>query len=247
VRHQLKERRCFQASRSTVINRDESGSAVTAILEVLPVGIALALAALPIVLVPLALATNRPAGVARAFLAGWLLGVLGVGAVVIAVADLIVRPQENPQWLSYVKVGLGLALLALAARKWLSRTPAGTEPEPAKWMSSVATMNGSRAFGVAVLLVCLNPKNLLLVVGGATVIADATYRPLEQAVALVVFAVVGSVGVAVPVVLPLVLGTRAEPVLAATNRWMTRHSATIVAVVLLVLGVLLIVNGIAGL
>ena len=138
-------------------------------------------------------------------------------------------------------------LLALAARKALARTPAGAEPEPAKWMSSVATMNGGKAFRVALLLACLNPKNLLLVVSGATVIADATYQPLEQTIALLVFAVVGSMGVAVPVVLPLVLGARAEPVLAATDRWMTRHSAIIVAVVLLVLGVLLIVNGIAGL
>lgn len=219
---------------------------MTAIIEVLPVGIGLALAALPIVLIPIALATNRPAGVARAFLAGWLMGVLAVGAVVIAVADLIVRPEEHPQWLSYVKLGLGVALLALAVRKWLYRTPAGTEPEPAKWMSSVATMNAGRAFAVALLLACLNPKNVLLVVSGAMVIADATYRPLEQAVALAVFAVVGSVGVAVPVVLPLVLGARAEPVLAATDRWMTRHSPTIVAAVLLVLGVLLVWNGLAG-
>ncbi len=220
---------------------------MNAVLEVLPLAVGLALAALPIVLIPLALATNQPAGVARAFLFGWLLGVLVVGAAVIAVADLIVRPEEHPQWLSWVKLGLGVALLVLAVRKWLSRTPAGTEPEPAKWMSSVATMTSGGAFRVALLLACLNPKNLLLVVGGATVIADATYRPVEQAVALVVFAVVGSVGIAVPVVLPLVLGTRAEPVLAATDRWMTRHSAIIVAVVLLVLGVLLVVNGLAGL
>ncbi|MGS0686443.1 GAP family protein [Nakamurella sp. GG22] len=219
---------------------------MTAVLEVLPLAVGLALAALPIVLIPLALATNRPAGAARAFLFGWLLGVLGVGAVVIAVADLIVRPEEHPQWLSWVKVAVGVALLALAARKWLSRTPAGTEPEPAKWMSSVATMTAGKAFRVALLLACLNPKNLLLVVGGATVIADATYRPLEQAVALLVFAVVGSIGVAVPVVLPLLLGKRAEPVLAGANRWMTRQSTTIVAAVLLVLGALLVWNGIAG-
>ncbi len=220
---------------------------MTAILEVLPVAVGLALAALPIVLIPLTLATNRPAGVVRAFLAGWLAGVLAVGAVVIAAADAIVRPEVHPQWLSYVKLGLGIALVALAARKWLSRAPAGVEPEPARWMSSVATMNGGKAFQLALLLACANPKNLLLVVSGATVIADATYRPLEQGIALVVFALVGSIGVAAPVVLPLVLGSRAEPVLAATDRWMTQHSSVIVAAVLLVLGVLLIVNGISGL
>jgi threonine/homoserine/homoserine lactone efflux protein len=220
---------------------------VTAVLEVLPVAVGLALAALPIVLIPLALATNRPPGVVRAFLAGWLVGVLGAGALVIALADVIVRPEEHPLWLSYVKLVLGIALLGLAVRKWLARAPAGEEPEPAKWMASVTTMNAGKAFRIALLLACVNPKNLLLVVSGATVIADATYQPLEQAVALLVFAVVGSIGVATPVVLPLVLGARAETVLATTNRWMTRYSSVIVAVVLLVLGVLLVLDGIRGL
>ena len=219
---------------------------MTAVWAALPVAVALALAALPIVLIPLALATNRPPRVARAFLAGWLLGVLAVGAVVIALADVIVRPEQHPQWLSVVKVGLGVALLALAARKFLSRPRGDADPEPAKWMTAVSTMQPRRAFSMALLLAALNPTNLLLVVSGATVIADATYRPLEQTVALVVFAVVGSTGVAIPVVLPLILGDRADPVLAATNRWMTRNSAVIVAAVLLVLGVVLVVNGISG-
>ncbi len=220
---------------------------MTAAWEVLPVAVGLGLAALPIVLIPLTLVTHRPPHVARAFLAGWVLGVLVVGALVLAVADLLVRPEVHPQWLSYVKLALGVALLGLAVRKWLSRTPPGDEPEPAAWMSSIGAMNGGKAFGLAVVLVVANPKNLLLVVSGATVIADATHRPAEQAIALAVFAVVGSVGVAAPVVAPLLLGDRAAPVLDSTNRWMTRNSSIIVAVVLLVLGLLLIINGIGGL
>ncbi len=47
---------------------------VTAVLAALPVAVGLALAALPIVLIPVALAAKRPAGVARALLGGWILG-----------------------------------------------------------------------------------------------------------------------------------------------------------------------------
>ncbi|HEY5880059.1 MAG TPA: GAP family protein [Nakamurella sp.] len=61
------------------------------------------------------------------------------------------------------------------------------------------------------------------------------------------FTVVGSIGVAAPAVVTVVLGDRADEVLTAVDRWMTRQSTVIVAAVLLVLGVLLMVNGFVGL
>jgi hypothetical protein len=62
-----------------------------------------------------------------------------------------------------------------------------------------------------------------------------------------VFTVIGSVGVAAPPVLTLVLGDRAGPLLRSVDEWMTRQSTVIVAAVLLVLGVVLIVNGVTAL
>jgi len=84
----------------------------------------------------------------------------------------------------------------------------------------------------------------VLVVSGATAIAEATPVPARQAVGLIVFALVGRVGVGAPLAVTVAMGDRAGSVLAAADRWMTLQSTTIVAVVLLVLGVLLIVNGV---
>jgi len=220
---------------------------VTAVAAALPVAVALALAALPIVLVVVSLASKRPAGVARAFLAGWLIGVFLVGALVILLSDLLVLPSGNPTWLSYVKIALGLLLLVLAGQKWLSRPRAGQDPETQGFMAKAETMTAGRAFALALALASLNPKNLVLVVTGATVIADATPTPVQQLVALAVFALVGSIGIASPVVLRAALGTRSAEVLASTDRWMTRYSTVIVVVVLVVLGVLVIANGVGGL
>ena len=69
----------------------------------------------------------------------------------------------------------------------------------------------------------------------------------QQAVALLVFTLVGSIGVGAPVVLTMVLRERADPLLTSVDRWMTRQSTVIVAAVLLVLGILLTVNGFAAL
>ncbi len=220
---------------------------LTAVVAAVPLALALLLAALPVVLVPIALAAKRPPGVARAFLFGWLLGVLLVGGLVIALIDVLVLPTGDSTWLSYAKIVLGLLLVALAVRRWLGRPRGGAQPPVPGWLAGIDSMGATKAFGLALVIATANPKNLVLVVAGATTIADVTPVPAQQAVALLVFAVVGSLGVGAPVLVTLVLGDRADEVLAAADRWMTRQSTLIVAVVLLVLGVLLTVNGVAGL
>lgn len=217
-----------------------------AILAVLPLAIGLALAALPVTLIPIALAAKRPPAVARAFLLGWLLGIAVVGTVVIVLADVIVLPSGNLSWFGYIKIAIGLVLIGLAGRRWLGRPRAGEDPPVPGWLASVDAMGAGRAFGLALLLAGLNPKNLALVLAGAVTIAEATAVPAQQAAALAVFTVIGSVGVAAPPVLTLVLGDRAGPLLRSVDEWMTRQSTVIVAAVLLVLGVVLIVNGVTA-
>ena len=104
-------------------------------------------------------------------------------------------------------------------------------------------MPARKAFGLALLLATLNPKNVVIVVAGATAITEATPVPSSQVVALLGFTIVGSLGVAAPVIATVVLGDRAERVLAPADQWMTRHSATIVSAVLVVLGVVVATNG----
>lgn len=218
-----------------------------ATLAVLPLAIGLALAALPVTLIPIALAAKRPPAVARTFALGWLLGIAVVGTVVIVLADVIVLPSGNLSWFGYVKVAIGLVLIVLAGRRWRGRPRAGEDPPVPGWLASVDSMGAGRAFGLALLLAGLNPKNLALVVAGAVTIAETTAVPAQQAVALAVFTVIGSIGVAAPPVLTLVLGDRAGPLLRSVDDWMTRQSTVIVAAVLLVLGVVLIVNGVTAL
>ena len=217
---------------------------LAAILTALPLALALVLAALPVVLIPTALAAKRPMRVTGSFLAGWVSALLTVGTVVIALVDVLVLPTGNAAWFGYAKIVLGLLLVALAVRRWLGRPRDGADPDVPGWLAGIGSMTAGKAFGLAFLLGAVNPKNTVLVVSGATAIAEATPVPAQQAVGLIVFALVGSVGVGAPLAVTVAMGDRAGSVLAAADRWMTRQSTTIVAVVLLVLGVLLIVNGV---
>lgn len=69
----------------------------------------------------------------------------------------------------------------------------------------------------------------------------------QQAVALLVFTLVGSIGVGAPVLVTTVMGERAEALLTSVDRWTTRRSTLIVAAVLLVPGIVLTFNGLATL
>lgn len=211
------------------------------------IAVALVLAALPMVLITVVIVTKRPLSVSVGFIGGWMLGLALVGAVVIVVVDMAPPDGPSPRWVGFAKCALGVLLLALAVRKWSARPRDGSAPDIPKWMSAVESVTARKAVGLAFLLAAANPKNVLFVVSAATVIVDSTSRVPEQAVALAVFVVVASLGVAAPAIVHLVLGDRSGLVLAAADRWMTRNSAVIMAAVLALLGVLLLANGVAAL
>jgi Sap, sulfolipid-1-addressing protein len=101
--------------------------------------------------------------------------------------------------------------------------------------------------GGGVVLGGVRPKSLLLAVGGAAAIAQTGIAGGQQAIAYAVFAVIATIGVAVPVVIYFAMGTRSAELLGRLKGWMRRNNAVIVAVVLLVIGVTLIGDGIGGL
>lgn len=69
----------------------------------------------------------------------------------------------------------------------------------------------------------------------------------QQALAYLVFAVIGTLGVGIPVVLYFALGDRSGKLLAQLKDWMTQHNAVIMTVLCLIIGVKLIGDAISGL
>ncbi|RIJ69449.1 hypothetical protein D1871_22245 [Nakamurella silvestris] len=219
---------------------------LTAVGASIFIALGLVLAALPMVLITIVLATKRPPQVSWAFLGGWVTGLAVIGTVVITVVDVAESADTSPAWVPYLKIALGVLLLGLAVRKWIGRPRTGEVVVAPKWMTAMESVSAGKALGFGFALAAANPKNLVIVTSGATVIADATPVPWEQAIAFAVFTVIASLGVAAPAIVRRTLGERAGPVLAAADTWMTRQSSTIMSAVLLVLGVVLIINGITA-
>ena len=218
-----------------------------AIGQILPLAVGVALSPLPIIAVVLMLVTPRARANGPAFVAGWLVGLAIVGAIVLIVAPGATSSSGAPAtWVDVLKLLLGLALLALAAKQWRGRPHGEDEPAVPKWMGAIDGFDAAKAFGAGALLSGLNPKNLLLAVAAATSIAQADLAGSDEAVAYLVFAVIGTVGVAAPVVIFFAMGDRAAGLLDRLKDWMGHNNAVIMAVLLLVIGAKLVGEAISG-
>jgi len=135
----------------------------------------------------------------------------------------------------------------VALRTWRGRPRAGDEAPLPRWMQAIDQFKAPKSLGMGALLSGVNPKNLLLCVGAAAAIAQTGIDAGEQAVALAVFILVGTLGPGIPVAIYFAMGERAKRLLDELKGWMGAHNAAIMAVLCLVIGVKLIGDGITQL
>ena len=220
-----------------------------AIGQVLSLAVGVALSPVPIIAVVLMLGTPHARGNGPAFIVGWVLGLSFVGTIALVAASGggASEDGEPATWVGWVKLGLGVLLLLLAIRQWRGRPREGAEAALPKWMQTIDQFRPGKAFGMAALLSGINPKNLLLTLGAASAIAQTGIDAGEQAVALAVFVVIGTLGPGIPVAIYFVMGERAKHVLDGLKAWMGAHNAAIMAVLCLVIGAKLIGDAITQL
>ena len=209
-----------------------------AIGQMLPIAIGVAISPFPIVAVVLMLVTPRGKANGLAFLLGWLVGLVIVGAIVLSVASGIDASDDGAPatWVSVLKLVLGLGVLLLGVKQYRGRPREGDAPETPHWMESLDSFTPVKAVGTGLLLSAVNPKNLLLTVAGAATIAQTGIDADEQVIAYAVFVVVASLGVVLPIGAALVMGERSREPLDRLKNWLAGNNAVIMAVLLIVIG-----------
>ena len=94
----------------------------------------------------------------------------------------------------------------------------------------------------------MNPKNLTLCLAGGVTIGGADLSVEETVVAVVVFVLIGASTVMVPVLAYLAgRGPDAGALSTSLRVWLTANNATVMSVLLLVIGVAIFGKGLAGL
>jgi threonine/homoserine/homoserine lactone efflux protein len=220
-----------------------------AIGQVLSLAVGVAISPVPIIAVVLMLATPRGRVNGPAFLGGWLLGLAVVGTLVLLISSGASASEGGgpATWVSWLKIVLGLLLLAVAVRQWRHRPAHGEAGTLPGWMRTIDTFTPGRSVAMGVALSAINPKNLLLTVAAAAAIAQTGEPAGTQAVALVVFVLIGTLGPGLPVVIFFTMGDRARTLLDELKQWMGANNATIMSVLCLVIAAKLVGDGISGL
>lgn len=220
----------------------------SAIGAILPLAIGIAISPIPIIAAILMLLSPKAKGTSVGFLLGWVLGILVAVTVFTLLSSVLPgadADESNPVH-GVIQIVLGAGLLFLAMRQWRSRPAPGHDPALPKWMSAIDTMNAGKGFGLGFVLAAVNPKNLLLGASAGVTIGSADLSAGSVAVVIGVFTVIAAASVAVPVIAYLLASSRMAGPLESLRAWLVHNNATVMAVLLLVIGFVLIGKGIAS-
>jgi len=217
--------------------------------DILPLAVGVAISPIPIIAVILMLFSGRARANSLAFLLGWIAGIVAVCTFFVWLAgtqDLSTGGQPSTLS-SSIKLTLGVLLLLAGMKQWRGRPEPGADVKMPGWMQRIDSLKPGAALGLGFLLSAVNPKNLLLIVGAAVTIAQASLSTTDDAITIAVFTVIGACTVALPTLAFLIMGERAQPSLDRAKSWLSVNNTAVMAVLFLVFGFTLLGKGLGGL
>ena len=212
--------------------------------ELIPLAMVIALSPFSIIPGILVLHAPRPRPTSMAFLAGWVLGIAAITAVFVGASDLSKRSENSPSWTPYVRIAIGIGLIAWGLYRWLTRNRSAQTPA---WMRSLTTIRPGRAFLTALVLTVANPKVLLMCVASGAVIGTADLTGAQSSAALAMFTVIAASSVVFPALGYLVAGERLDEPLNRLKTWMEDNHAGLIGAILVLIGLALLYKGIHAL
>ena len=221
----------------------------TAIGELLPLAVAIAISVTTIITTVLMLLSPKARSRTVGLLVGCVVGVGGAIALFTLLADMLPRQDSGGSSLeaSVIRMVVGVLLVVLALRQWRGRPANGDRAELPKWMAGVDSIMPGKALVFGLLLSAVVPKNLLLALSAGLIVGEAAFSNGRAALVIVVFTAIATSTVAVPVVAHLVAPARMRAPFERLREWLVENNVAIMVVLLLVIGVVMIGNSIASL
>jgi hypothetical protein len=215
--------------------------------HLLPIAVAAAVSSVPIMTTILILLSPNRTRSALPFLIGWVLGiVLFVVAFSLFARAIPSSSSRHPQ----VGFGIGLiiigsAMIAFAVISWRRRRATRRTTTP-KWLKTVGSFGALPAFGFGFAL-NVRPKALLLGAAAGLSLRADTLTPAEVVIAIAIYTVISASTVAAPIVASLIAPAATERRLVAARRWIARNSMIVTTLIMLMVGVVIIGNGLTRL
>jgi hypothetical protein len=218
----------------------------SALGDLLPLAVGIAISPIPIIACILMLFSVKARVNGPAFLVGWVVGVAVVTTLVVFLSDTTgaTDPTDSgPSIGDIVLLLVGLGAIALGLKQWRGRPKPGEAAALPAWMQAIDGFAPGKALAFGVLLSAVNPKNLGLAIAAGVVIDGAVAAGGHVAAMIVLFVILASLSIAVPVVYMLVGGDAARRTLDGWKTWLAANNAAVMAVLFIVIGAKLVGSG----
>jgi hypothetical protein len=210
--------------------------------EVAALGLALGASPFGIIGVILLLNTEHPLKNSIAFMLGWMFAIVVVGIASVKLFPAPSTTSSSPATPVIVgQIVLGAALSTLGAIQWRRRTPKETAAEP-KWMRRLRGVGPVLAFVIGAFL----PTYALIF--PATQAIEGSSLPRQQMIlAFVVFLVLGTLGLLIPISIFAFRREQSEATLERWRLWLLGNQRAVGAVIMAALGLALLLRAVQGL
>jgi threonine/homoserine/homoserine lactone efflux protein len=200
------------------------------VLDLLLIGLAIALEPFPLTAFILILSAERGIWKGLAFILGWLAClVVVIGAVVLATGNSPPKPQTAPSTaVIAIKLALGVVLILTAERQ---RRRMGRPRKPPAWMARLDRLSLLAAAGLAAFL-----QPWALVGAGAATIVDAKIATTGSYVALVLFCLLATSSLLYLELYATFTPATASARLERLRTWLDSHQDQVIITVCLLLG-----------
>jgi protein-S-isoprenylcysteine O-methyltransferase Ste14 len=222
-----------------------AGNWVSVLTKLIPLGLVIAVSPITVIPAVLVLHAPRPRPAGLAFLGGWVLGLVGLTAVFVGASDLLGGLQQSPpRWASWLRVVLGSVLIAFGVYQWLTRHRDRKTPG---WLRSFSKLSPPRAGVTGAVLTAVRPEVLILCAAGGLAIGTGGLSVAGAWTSGAVFVVVSASTVAIPILAFVAAGDRLDDALERLKVWMEQNHAAMMGAILVVIGLIVLYNGIHAL
>ncbi len=206
------------------------------------VSLALVIAVSPASVIPaiLMLHTPRPLASGWAFAVGWTFSLTFATGLFVGLSENLPDPGgPPPQWIRPATLALAVLLVVAGLVTWMRRGRSARTPV---WLRALDTLSPLRAVAAAPVLVSLNPKVFSACAAGGFSIGATTHAGLTRWADVGLFVLLASVTVILPVLSYAIWRERMDQPLQQLKVALERHSAAILAVILIAVGLVLLLQ-----
>ena len=211
------------------------------VLNLMLIGLAVALDPLPLSAFMIVLPSRRGARKGAAFVSGWLVSLaIVVTVTVLATGNNPPKPATAPSLGALaVRIALGTVLVVVAVRHIRARGQPKPPKKTPKWQQHVDSMSPWFALGLAPAL-----QPWVLIGAGAATVVEAKLSSWESFLALLLYCVLASSSYLAMELYSVFRPAQSQAFLARFRHWIDTHTDQVIIAGSLILGIWLMANSI---